>query len=122
MDGGSEFVLRKPTKLMETLNDRTDAYTFSISQLLFIKENLVARFNMLDFVNCSDDTLSTLFQVRPGEEFSPVPIDKRHTAKDIRDFNKLGIQQRLSSVPSPQILTTAKNLWPCYGIDLGKII
>ena len=108
---------------MATLKGRTDANTYSISQLLFIKDKIVARFNMFDFINCSDDTLSILFQVRPGEEFSPVPMDKRHTAKDIRDFNKLGQKQRLSIITSPQISTpAAKNLWPCYGIDLGMTI
>lgn len=84
-----------------------------------MKTNEPARFSLMDFSNYSDSTSCALFNVRKREAFSPIPIDRRHTAFDICDFCRMGKNQRDNFRTPPTSTQHIMEEYPCYGIDIA---
>ena len=98
--------------------EKLDASEYSLHQLKWMKEKDPFRFNRFDFVLCSETLLVSLFPVKTGQKHYSVPMNKRHSAADIRNFCQLGPRQRESLSPSLSCCSpNSSERHKCMGID-----
>ena len=70
--------------------DSVDASVYSLHQLKWIRVHDTEKFDLFDFVRCSDTVLIPLFDIKAVESIYHIPSKYKHTSRDIRDFFKLG--------------------------------
>ena len=74
--------------------NREDASQYSLTQIKWLMTNDVSRFGRLDFVRCSEHMLRSLFPSKYAGILPFPPPEKRHHAKDVREFMLLGKSER----------------------------
>jgi len=112
------------TPLVAIKCEGEDASLFSSVQLIWMKANDGRRFKQLDFINCSNTTLFTLFPSNRNKHDHPIPAHVRHSARDIRRFRLCGSTQQLhiiaSPPPPPRNLFSTSDM-KCMGLPLSFI-
>ena len=83
-----------------------------------MKEKDPFRFNCFDFVLCSEYLFESLFPVKTGQKHYSVPMNKRHSAADVRKFCQFGPCQREFLSPSLSYCSPNSSArHKCMGID-----
>ena len=106
---------------LEIYPNREDASKYSLHQLQIIKKHDIFCFNnLLDFVSCSNEIIFNLFSLQKIDKDFPIPLVKKHTAKEIREFRRLGIEQQ--EIRSSAFVSSCDdqiiNSYKCFGINL----